>query len=239
MSETPDSGEMSLVQHLGELRRAILLSLVFILLSTVACFSYKDPLLQLLQAPAPKGLQFVFVGPAEAFMAVLQASVVTGLFLSLPFVLWQVYTFVAPGLTGKERRWGMPLVLAAYLLFAAGVAFSYLILLPVGIQFLIGFAPAGIAPMISIGRYIAFTTGLMLATGIAFELPLGVVLGYLMGLLSRAKLVQARKYVFLGAFVAGALVTPSVDILTMSLLAFALYGLYELSLLLIRLMPAR
>lgn len=239
MAETPESGEMSVVQHLSELRRAILISLMGIVIATLLCFAYKEPLLDFLRVPAPKDLQFIFVSPAEAFLAVLQASVLAGLFLALPIVLAQIYAFVAPGLTKSERRWGFPLIIAAYLLFTAGVAFCYVVLLPVGISFLIGFAPTGIMPMISIGRYIGFTTGMMLATGLAFELPLGVLLAYAMGLMSREKLFQARKFVFLGAFVAGALLTPSVDILTMSLLAFALYGLYELSLLLIRVLPAR
>lgn len=229
---------MSLLEHLAELRRAALTSLISVVLSAIACFSYKDPLLDFLRVPAPAGLQFIFVSPAEAFLAVLQASVLAGLFLALPIVLLQVYAFVAPGLTRRERRWGVPLVLAAYLLFVAGAAFCYTVLLPVGITFLIGIAPTGITPMMSIGRYIGFTTGMMLATGLAFELPLGVLLAYALRLLSREKLVNSRKYVFLGAFIAGALLTPSVDILTMSLLAFALYGLFELSLLLIRFMPA-
>lgn len=224
--------EMTFTSHLEELRQAIIISVTALAISAGSCFYYNEKVIEILTDPLTnnvKNVDLVFTSPAEAFTSTIRASLILGLIIVAPVILNRVYWFVAPGLTKKEKKYSLPILIAAYFLFLVGILFSYYLMLPFGVKFLIEFAPKNIKPMISIGNYISFSTTLVLATGLIFELPLLLLFLSFVGIVNSAMLVKNRKMAFLGAFVIGAIVTPSVDMITQSILAFALYGLYELS----------
>lgn len=223
---------MTFTAHLEELRQAIIVSVVSLAISSGFCFVYSKEILEFLTKPltnAASNVQLVFVSPGEAFMATLRSSVIIGLLLALPIILNRVFWFVSPGLSKKEKAFSFPVIIAAYFLFLIGVSFSYKLLLPFGIKFLIEFAPANIHPMISIGNYISFASSLILGTGLIFELPLLLIFLAFLGIVSAVLLKKYRRHAFLTCFIVGAVITPSIDIMVQSLLASALYILYEIS----------
>lgn len=229
-----DLKEMDLIGHLGEMRRALVVSAVAVVGAAVLCFTQFERLMHWLIAPLPD-VQFIFTSPAESFMASLSVALAGGILLAMPVLLHQLYWFISPGLTRQERLMLAPAFILGYLLFMAGVAFAYFALLPVGVTFLIGFAPAGVTPMLSIGNYLGFSSTLLLATGVTFELPL--ILGFLavIGLISSQKLLANWRIALLASFIVAAIVTPSIDIFTQTILAGALMALYGLSIQLVRL----
>ena len=232
MSEVQHNKEMPFTEHLEELRQALIISFISIVITTGFCFYFNKELLDFLTLPLTenvRNVQLIFVSPGEAFMATIRASLLSGLIFALPIIVNRIYWFVSPGLTKQEKIISLPIVIASYVLFVTGVTFSYKILLPFGVKFLVEFAPANIQAMISIGNYVSFASTLMLGTGLIFELPLVIVFLGLVGIVSSALLKKHRKNAFLASFVIGAIITPSVDIVTQSLLAGALYLLYELS----------
>ena len=236
-----EPGEMSLVDHLEELRWRIIKGALAVAAGSGGCFVFNHDLITILLAPAlnatdlPKG-GLVFTAPAEYFVAAIKVSFFGGLYLALPVLLWQLLAFVAPGLTARERRWAVPMTVASAALFTAGAAFSYFALLPLGFKFLVGFAPVDVVnPMLSVGSVLSFSTLFLFATGGVFQLPL-VLLGLsLMGVVSSTMLKAFRRYFIVIAFLAGALLSPSPDVFSQSLLAGALLILYEASIAMMRL----
>ncbi|MGE5706916.1 MAG: twin-arginine translocase subunit TatC [Bacteroidota bacterium] len=221
---------MPLLDHLEELRARLIRVIVAFLLLTLLCFAFHEPLLRLMLRPAGE-VKLIFTGPAESFLASLRVVFACGFYLTLPILLHEGISFVRPGLTLRERRWALPLLVASFLLFSLGVVFAYFLLLPVGLKFLLTFGPTEIQAMISIGHYIGFAAALLLATGLSFQLPLVLLILASLGIVDGKKLKEARKYALLGAFVAGGVLTPSTDLFTQALLAGALYLLYEVSIL--------
>ena len=226
----PEIKEMSLVGHLTDLRKAIVTSLVSIIIVTLICFSFNEPLLKLLTSPIGN-IQFIFVSPAEVFVASLQMSVWFGIIIALPIILRQLFWFIAPALTNSEKKLSIPVVVAAYFLFLSGIAFAYYLLLPAGVKFLIGFSPPQIKPMLSIGKYISFASMLILGTGIVFETPVILVFLAKLKIVTGKLLRKQWRYAILVSFVTGAVITPSVDPFTQSLMAGALMFLYYISIL--------
>lgn len=229
MMHDPDPREMSFFEHLGELRRAMIISIASIMLGTIGGFIWHKPILDLLRAQIPN-VQFVIVSPAEGFTAVLRLSVMLGLFLGLPVILRELFWFVGPALTKVQRLVLIPITFISYLLFIAGICFAYFLLLPLGVQFLIGFTPSGIQPMISIDRYIGFASMLIFSTGLMFEVPIVMLLLSLFGLVRRQQIISQRRYAIVISFIVAAVITPSVDIMTQSLLAGTLILLFEVGL---------
>lgn len=227
-------GEMTFVEHLEELRWRIVKSLVALVLGFIACFAVNRQLMTWLSMPAGD-VSFIFTAPGEYFMASLQVAFYGGLYLALPVILYQVLAFLAPGLTNTERHWVVPIAAGSFLLFTAGAAFAYFLLLPAGLHFLLGFAPTAIAPMLSIGTYLGFAAALVFAAGFIFELPLVLLALALVGILSSAMLARFRRMAYVATLAIAALISPSGDIFTQLLLAAALVLLYELSVWLIRL----
>lgn len=227
--QDPDPREMSFFDHLGELRRALVTSIVAIAAGTIAGFVWHKPILDLLRAQIPN-VQFVILSPAEGFTAVLRMSIMLGLFLGLPVILREVFWFVGPALSKGQRLVLIPITFISYLLFIAGILFAYYALLPLGVAFLIGFTPSGIQPMISIDRYIGFAAMLIFSTGLMFQVPVVMLLLSLFGLVRRGLLASQRRYALLLSFVASAVITPSVDIMTQSILGGTLMLLFELGL---------
>ncbi len=228
-----DPNQMTFLEHLEELRWRLLKTVSAIAAGTVLALVFHKQLVTWLLKPAA-GIELIFTAPAEYFMVTLRVAFFTGLYLALPVLLYQVIAFVAPGLTARERRWTFPMLVAAFLLFTAGALFSYFFLLPVGLKFLVGFAPEGIDALLSIGNYLSFAASLVFACGLSFELPLVLFFLSLMGLVTSAKLVEFRRYFLIVALAVAAVVTPSPDIFTQGILGIALMGLYELSILLVK-----
>ncbi len=226
-----DRGEMGFFQHLGELRRALIICAVAVVIGAAAGFYFHQPLLEMLQSRIAN-VQFVIVSPAEGFTAVMRMSILIGLFLAVPVVLREVFWFVGPALERWQRRVLMPIIVFSYGLFLAGVMFAYFLLLPLGLQFLIGFTPEGIQPMLSIDRFVGFASVLIFSTGLMFQVPIVMLILGIFRIVERQLLVSQRRYAILVSFVVAAVITPSVDMMTQTLLASTLIVLFELGLVL-------
>jgi len=230
-----DEATMSLIEHLEELRRRLIVSLVAIILGAIAGFILSRPVLEFLEAPLPAEFETLyFTGVGDAFSVRLKVAVFLGIALAMPVVLFQVWRFVTPGLTGSERRLVWPLLVVALGLFALGLGVGYVIT-PYALNFLLSFAePGRIEPLLTIGEYIGFITTLMLAFGLVMEFPVVLVALARVGLLSYRTIAARRRWVILGIAIFAVLITPGGDPFSPSILAAVMYALFEASLLVIR-----
>ena len=232
-STQSDPKEMDLIGHLSELRRALALSIAALITAGIVCFTQFERMITWMIAPLPD-VQFIFTTPGETFMASLALSFAGGILIAMPVILQQILWFISPGLSRRERLMLAPAFVLAYTLFIVGVAFAYYALLPVGVRFLIGFAPVSIKPMLSIGSYLSFCSTLLLGTGLVFELPLLLSFLAFIGVVTSQRLLASWRLAVIGAFIVAAIVTPSIDIFTQTVLALALLALYALSIQLAR-----
>lgn len=220
-----DDVEMSLFDHLEELRQRIFYSLIAIALSVIGCFAFVKPIVQLLEVPA-QGVKFLQLAPGEYFFVSIKVAGYTGIVLAAPFILYQVVAFVLPGLTRREKRFLAPVVLGSGVLFFGGLAFSYVALIPAALNFFITYGADVVEQAWSIDRYFEFVLLLMFSTGLAFQIPVVQALLGFLGIVSSETMLAGWKYVLLGAAVLGAVITPSTDPLTQSLLGGAVLLLY-------------
>lgn len=218
--------EMTLVGHLGELRRRIVISVIALVVGTIVAYVYVDELMKFVTGPAGK---LYFMSPAEGFFAYLKLAVFVGFMLALPVVLWQVWAFVAPALTPGEKRWAIIMVPGSVLLFFIGVAFAYFLVWPATIKFFLGFGSESLQPMLSLGQYLSFMLSFILPFGIIFNLPLGLLVLAKMGIISSAFLAKQRRVMILVAFIAGGIITPTPDIFSQTMMAIPIIFLYEAS----------
>jgi sec-independent protein translocase protein TatC len=225
LDELPDEVEMSFFDHLEELRQRIFYALIIVVVAIVGCFFNVRPIVQLLEVPA-QGVKFLQLAPGEYFFVSLKVAAYTGLLLSTPFILYQIIQFVLPGLTRRERRLLGPVVLGSSVLFAAGLAFGYFLLIPAALKFFISYGADVVEQLWSIEKYFEFVLLLLFSTGIAFQIPVIQLLLGALGIVSSQQMVSGWRYVIMGAVVLGAVLTPSTDPLTQSLLAGAVLGLY-------------
>jgi sec-independent protein translocase protein TatC len=223
--EIIDDVEMSLFDHLEELRSRLFYSLIAIAVGMVGCFIVVKPIVKLLEVPA-QGVKFLQLAPGEYFFVSIKVAGYSGLVLSSPFLLYQVIQFVLPGLTRKERRLIGPVVIGSSVLFLFGLGFAYIALIPAALNFFINYGENVVEQLWSIDRYFEFVLLLMFSTGIAFQIPIIQILLALLGIVSSAKMLSGWKYVLLGATILGAVLTPSTDPLTQSLLSGAVIFLY-------------
>jgi sec-independent protein translocase protein TatC len=225
LDDLPDEVEMSLFDHLEELRQRIFYALIAVVVGVISCFLVVKPIVQLLEVPA-QGVKFLQLAPGEYFFVSIKVAGYSGLLIASPFVLYQIIQFVLPGLTRRERRLIGPVVLGSTFLFAAGLVFAYLALIPAALNFFINYGADVVEQLWSIDRYFEFVLLLLFSTGLAFQIPIiQVLLGFL-GIVSSAQMLSGWRYVILAAVVLGAVLTPSTDPLTQSLLAGAVLGLY-------------
>jgi len=225
LDELPDDVEMSLFDHLEELRRRIFYALIAVVVCVAGCFLGVKPIVQLLEVPA-RGVKFLQLAPGEYFFVSIKVAGYSGLLLASPFILYQIIQFVLPGLTRRERRLIGPVVLGSSLLFFVGLAFAYVALVPAALNFFISYGADVVEQLWSIDKYFEFVLLLMFSTGIAFQIPIiQLLLGFL-GIVSSSQMLSGWRVVILGATVLGAVLTPSTDPLTQSLLAGAVLGLY-------------
>jgi sec-independent protein translocase protein TatC len=222
---------MSLVEHLIELRSRLLRGVVGLLVVFVCLFPFAQDLYtwlaQPLLAKMPAGTSMIATGVVTPFFVPVKVTGLAALLVALPWVLYQVWAFVAPGLYAHEKRWVGPLVVASTLLFFVGMAFAYYAVLPMVFGFITGFAPEGVAVMTDIAAYFDFVLGLFIAFGVTFEVPVLVVVLIAAGIVTPAKLREWRPYVIVGAFVIGAIFTPP-DVISQLMMAIPLWILYEL-----------
>jgi sec-independent protein translocase protein TatC len=221
----PGEVEMSLVDHLEELRRRILRSLLAVLLAAVGCLAAVKPLVRLLEMPA-SGIRFLQLAPGEFLFVSFKVAGYAGLTLALPWVLYETLAFVLPGLNRRERRLVAPAVAGSAVLFAAGLAFAWWALVPAALRFLVSYGADVVEPSWSIERYLDFVLLLMLATGLAFQLPVLQLLLGALGLIRARTMLAGWRWVVLAAAIAGAVLTPSTDPFTMLLLSGAITALF-------------
>ena len=213
-----------------ELRKRLWGCLVAIPLASMISFAWTGRLIEWLKRPAGPALgRLVFFSPPEAFLAYMKVAITVGLFLSAPVILAQVWAFISPGLTARERRYGFGFIWWGSLLFLAGGAFAYWALLPVSLRFLLSFGRDQLEPVMSISRYLSFTTMVILSCGLAFQLPLVMFVLARLGLVSSRMLRQKWRHAVVASIVAAAILTPTADVATLLLLAVPMLALYELS----------
>ena len=223
-ADPPAEAEMTFLDHLEELRTVIIRSTVAALLATVICWFFSADLLDLLVDPV-KHTGVYFTAPNEAFLVRLKLSLIVGVFLVLPFILWQLYGFILPGLYTSERRVMTPLIIATTLLFYLGVAFSFLVVSPMVITFLLTFGTDVMQPLLGVGPYFAFVARLSLAFGLIFELPVLIFFLSVTGILEPRMLLRTWRYALVLIAMAAAVLTPP-DIFSQVAMAIPVTLLY-------------
>jgi sec-independent protein translocase protein TatC len=230
-----DEKKLPLTAHLQELRKRLILSFIAIGAAFILCYAFADSIFNILAAPLikvmPAGGSLIFIGLAEAFFTYMKVAFIAAVILVSPFVLYQIWAFVAPGLYQKEKRYVIPFVLGGSLFFAMGVLFAYFVAIPIGFKFLLGYATDFIKPMPSMKEYLTFSIKFLLAFGLVFEFPVVLVLLARIGVVDAKMLARQRKYAILLIFIFAAIITPP-DFISQVLMALPLIGLYELSILL-------
>jgi sec-independent protein translocase protein TatC len=227
---------MSLIDHLAELRRRIIVSLLALAAASAVGWWFEPRLVELLIAPLRQltGEGLVFIGLGDAFMIRLKISLAFGLSLAMPVILWQGWLFVAPGLTRRERSVARPWLPLAYLFFLIGAGVAYVVL-PFAVQFLLSFAePGTLEPLITASEYFGFVTTLILAFGLVMQFPLVVTFLAEVGLVTSRGLRSSRRYVLLAIAVFAAVATPGGDLVSPLVLGSVMYVLYELTIQLVR-----
>jgi len=219
---------MPFMEHLGELRVRIMRAMYGLLAGTVIALPFSERIVDWLARPITRlGYELVFTAPAEAFWVQMKVGLIAGVFIAAPVILWQVWAFIAPGLHGHEKKYAVPFVLIGSVMFLAGGAFSLFVVTPYALTFLLSYARPGLKPMITIQNHIDFLLKFTLAFGAVFELPLALTLLARMGVVNARMLAKNRKYAILGAFVAGAVLTPTPDAFNQAMMAGPLIILYE------------
>lgn len=221
---------LPVVGHLEELRKRLWVCVGVVLAASMGSFTFAGGLVDWLKRPAGSWLpRLAFFSPPEAFAAHMKVAVMVGLALSMPVVLYELWAFVRPGLSRKERHYGLAFIGWGSLLFLAGCAFAYRVILPVSLQFLLGFGAGELVPVISIGQYLSFTTTVILACGLVFQWPLAVFLLTKLGLMQAKTLRRNWRQAVVGMVVVGALLTPTTDVATLLLMTVPMLALYEVS----------
>ncbi len=225
------SDNESFLSHLIELRDRLTRALIAVLVVFVCLFPFASELFDLLAKPLmsvlPEGSKMIATGVVAPFIIPVKVALVVALGVALPYVLFQAWAFVAPGLYRHEKRFAMPMLVASVALFFAGVAFCYFFVFGVVFKFVYSIAPKSINVAPDIDNYFSFVLGMFVAFGVTFEVPIAVILLVKMGFVSVAKLREMRPYVIVGAFVVAAVVTPP-DVLSQIMLAIPLWVLYEI-----------
>ena len=234
--------EQPFISHLLELRDRLLRMILAILVFFVAMFPFANEIYVFIADPLmvhlPEGTSMIATQVASPFLIPFKTTLWVALFAAMPVVIYQVWAFVAPGLYKNEKRFAFPLVISSILLFYCGVAFAYMVVFPLIFKFFNAVAPEGVAVMTDITHYLDFVLLIFFAFGLAFEVPIATVMLVWSGLVGTEKLGRARAYVFLGAFVAGMLLTPP-DIISQTLLAVPIYLLYEVGIIMSRLLLSK
>lgn len=224
---------MNFIPHLEELRRRLLICLAVFFATSIISYFFSHTLLEfftqpLRNGPYPAGL--IFQKPYEAFLIHLKVAAFAGFLISSPVLLFQGWLFVAPGLYEREKKIFLPIILISIILFWVGVIFSYVFVVPWALQFLLGFQTETLRPLLSVGPYFSFLTGMMAVSGVLFDFPVFMVGLVELGVVKIKTIIESRKLVIVLIFITAAILTPSPDPVTQLLLALPLLGLFEISL---------
>jgi sec-independent protein translocase protein TatC len=250
-----DTKMMSFLEHLGDLRKKITVSLIALCVTFVIAFNYSEDIMRFLMFPLRYTLDFsvkkmymyyayhdklqttklVFLSPAEGFWMNMKIAMVAALILALPVIFQQLWSFVSPGLHAKEKKYVVPFVLIATGLFLVGAAFCFFIVLPFAMEFLLTYKVGDfMMPMLSVGQYVDFCLKFILAFGAVFELPVIIIFLTKMGFVTPKTLARHRKYAILVAFIVAAILTPTPDAFNQTLMAVPMIILYEVGILMSR-----
>ncbi len=245
-TEGSEPGEMTLIEHLAEFRDRLFKSALAVVLGAIVGYLLFDQILDFLLEPycavdsafRPGGPEsecvLVATRPLDAFSLRIKASAVFGLFVAGPVLFWQLWRFIAPGLTGKEKRYAVPFVVGSQVMFAGGIAFSYYVI-PRGLNVLLNFAGPRVASFLNAADYLSFLLTTAVAFGLVFEVPLILVFLSLIGAVSAASLAHYRAYAVVGNAVVAAVVTPTTDFVTMMFMLAPMVVFYELAIIAARL----
>jgi sec-independent protein translocase protein TatC len=235
MTVEQDKQQESFISHLIELRDRLLRSIVAVVLVFICLFPWANDLYTLLAQPLisklPHGSQMIATAVASTFFIPVKVAMMAAFLIALPYILYQLWSFVAPGLYQHERKLGLPLLVSSVALFFTGMAFAYFLVFPVVFGFLAKATPKGVTFAPDIGAYLDFVMTLFIAFGVTFEVPVVVILLVLSNLVSVEKLREVRPYMIVGAFIIGAIFTPP-DVVSQVMLAVPLWLLYELGIIL-------
>lgn len=243
MSEEPETlASGTLISHLLELRSRLIHALIAVIVAFIPCAIFKNEIFTAVAQPLldklPKGGTLIATGVISPFMTPFKLAFFVAVFLAMPYILFQIWAFVAPGLYRREKRFAVPLMVSSVVLFYAGVAFAYFAVFPVMFAFFASTTPQGVSLMTDITNYMDFVLAMFLAFGAAFEVPVAVVLLVATGLVSAEKMRASRGYVLIGVFAIAAVLTPP-DAISQCIMAIPMYLLYEGGLLMARILGKR
>ena len=229
-AESEKLAEGTLISHLLELRNRLIRALIAVGIVFMPCAYYSNNLYEFVSKPLltklPKDSHLIAMTVTSTFVTPFKLSFFVALFIAMPYVLYQIWAFVAPGLYKHEKRFALPLILSSIILFYVGVAFAYLFVFPVMFEFFALAAPKSVVMMPDINAYLDFILTMFLAFGVAFEVPIVVVLLVITGVVPLAKLKEQRGYVLIGIFIIAAILTPP-DAVSQCIMAIPMYFLYE------------
>jgi len=234
--------EQPFISHLIELRTRLLRVVSGILLVFVALSPFSNPIYSMLAGPLtrhmPAQSSMIAIDVLSPFLTPLKFTLVLAVFITIPWILYQVWAFIAPGLYQKEKRLALPVLISSTLLFYCGMAFAYFVIMPIFFAFITSTAPEGVAVMTDINRYLDFVMTIFFAFGVAFEVPVATVILVLIGIVTPEAMATKRPYVIVGAFVVGMLLTPP-DVISQTLLAVPMWLLFEIGIFVSRLLLRR
>ncbi|KQC11517.1 MAG: preprotein translocase subunit TatC [Smithella sp. SDB] len=224
---------MSLTGHLVELRKRFTRSLIALGIGFAGCYYYKNDIFDIVTLPLtqvmPKNSYLIYIGLTEAFFTYMKVAFFASLIITSPFILYQIWKFIAPGLLPKERKYVVPFVISSSILFITGVLFGYFVALPPAFKFFVSFNNQYLQAMLSFKDYLSLFVTFLLGFGLSFELPIFIFFLTKLGIVNAKKLSKQRRYAVLLIFVAAAILTPSPDALSQILMALPLMFLYEIS----------
>ncbi|MFT5591877.1 MAG: sec-independent protein translocase protein TatC [Oceanicoccus sp.] len=223
--------QQPLIAHLIELRNRLLKAILLILVVFVALYGFSNELYLWVSKPLeillPEGSSMIATGVASPFLVPFKLTLFAAVFIAIPFILHQLWSFIAPGLYKHEKRFAVPLLLSSIVLFYAGIAFAYFVVLPLAFGFFTAVGPEGVNFLPDINNILNFILKMFFAFGVAFEIPIATILLIMTGITSVASLTSKRPYIFVGCFVIGMLVTPP-DVISQTILALPMYLLFEI-----------
>ena len=221
---------MSLFEHLEALRKVIIISVIAIVIGSIVAYNYVDYFLNILLQPVTAlKMKLVFINVTEAFMTKFKLAILLGIIGSSPIILWQIWSFISPGLKPGERKFILRMIPVIILLFVAGILFAFFTVFQIATRFLLQFGGDIMSPMITIGKYISFALNFLVPFGLVFELPVVVYILAKLNIISHEFLVKNRKYALLIVFILAAALTPGPDVISQLLMAAPLLILYEIS----------
>ena len=224
-----DEKKLSILGHLGELRKRLIRSLIAVVITSILSFIFYQRILDILISPLPQDINLTFIEITEMLGTIMRVCLGSGIILAIPYLTYELVMFVSPALTRKEKRYVYLILPWIALMFAAGVVFSYFIMVPRMIGFLLTFGSDIAVPQIRIGNYVSFVSRLLLVVGLVFEMPVLTTFLSRLGVLKPKWLADKRKAAIIIAFILAAVITPTIDPVNQSLVAIPLIVLYEIS----------